>query len=182
MQFIKITLISSVIITLFLSFFVFYILWYFSPQLPTYDKIINYKPNLSSRIYSSDGILLKSFYVEERIFVPVERIPNRIKEAFISSEDKKFYNHYGIDIVAIFRAIFTNTLNFSSSKRVVGASTITQQVVKNLLLTNEISYERKIKEILLAIRIENLLSKNQILELYLNDIYLGYITHIFSNE
>ena len=174
MQFIKITLISSVIITLFLSFFVFYILWYFSPQLPTYDKIINYKPNLSSRIYSSDGKLLKSFYVEERIFVPVERIPNRIKEAFISAEDKKFYNHYGIDIVAIFRAIFTNTLNFSSNKRVVGASTITQQVVKNLLLTNEISYERKIKEILLAIRIENLLTKNQILELYLNDIYLGY--------
>ena len=174
MRFIKITLISSIIITLFFTFFVFYLLWYYSPQLPTYDKIINYKPNLSSRIYSSDGVLLKSFYVEERIFVPIDRIPNKIKDAFISAEDKKFYSHYGFDISAIFRAIFTNFLNFSSNKRVVGASTITQQVVKNLLLTNEISYERKIKELLLAIRIENLLSKNQILELYLNDIYLGY--------
>ncbi len=174
MRFIKITLFISFIISLFLSIFVFYLLWHFSPQLPTYDKIINYKPNLSSRVYSSDGMLLKSFYLEERIFVPIDRIPIKIKQAFISAEDKKFYNHFGIDIRAIFRAILTNTLNLSSNKRVVGASTITQQVVKNLLLTNEISYERKIKEILLAIRIENLLTKDEILELYLNDIYLGY--------
>ena len=149
-------------------------MWKFSPDLPSYDKLVNYKPNLSSRVYSSDGLLLKSFYVEERIFIPIERIPDKIKNAFISSEDKNFYNHYGIDLVAIFRAFITNIFSYYDSRRVVGASTITQQVVKNLLLSNKVTYERKIKEILLAIRIENVLSKNRILELYLNDIYLGY--------
>ena len=133
-----------------------------------------YKPNLSSRIYSSDGFLLKSFYTEERIFIPVDRIPKNIKYAFLASEDKNFYNHYGVDVIAIFRAFLTNIMNINSNKRVVGASTITQQVVKNLLLSNELSYSRKIKEIILAIRIENILDKNDILELYLNDIYLGY--------
>ncbi len=173
-KYFKIVLISLIIIGFSISLFVFSILWKYSPQLPSYNKIINYKPSLSSRIYSSDGMLLKSFYLEERIFIPIDRIPNTIKEAFISAEDKNFYNHYGIDFFAIVRAAITNTINYSSNKRVVGASTITQQVVKNLLLTNEVSYERKIKEILLAIRIENILSKNEILELYLNDIYLGF--------
>ncbi len=157
-----------------MSLLVFFILWNFSPQLPSYDKIVNYKPNLSSRIYSSDGMLLKSFYLEERIFIPIDRIPENVKEAFISAEDKNFYTHLGIDLFAIARAMLTNIISYSSNKRVVGASTITQQVVKNLLLSNEISYERKIKEILLAIRIENILSKDDILELYLNDIYLGF--------
>ncbi len=154
--------------------FTFYVLWKFSPHLPSYDKIINYKPNLTSRVYSSDGMLLKSFYLEERIYVPINRIPKNIKNAFISAEDKNFYKHLGIDLFAISRAIITNITSFNSDKRVVGASTITQQVVKNLLLSNELSYERKIKEIILAIRIENILSKDKILELYLNDIYLGY--------
>ncbi len=153
---------------------IFYTLWRYSPELPSYENIIKYKPNLSSRIYSSDGMLLKSFYTEERIFIPENRIPKNIKNAFLASEDKNFYNHYGIDILAIFRAFFTNILNTNSNKRVVGASTITQQVVKNLLLNNELSYSRKIKEIILAIRIENILNKERILELYLNDIYLGY--------
>ena len=153
---------------------IFYTLWRYSPELPSYEKIINYKPNLSSRIYSSDGLLLKSFYTEERIFIPENRIPKNIKYAFIASEDKNFYDHYGLDIFAIFRAFLTNIININSNKRVVGASTITQQVVKNLLLSNELSYSRKIKEIILAIRIENILSKENILELYLNDIYLGY--------
>ncbi len=173
-KYIKITLISLTIVSLLSLVSLFYILWIFSPQLPSYEKIINYQPNLSSRIYSSDGLLLKSFYTEERIFIPINRIPNKIKEAFISAEDKKFYNHFGIDIIAIFRASITNLISIFSNKRVVGASTITQQVVKNLLLTNELSYSRKIKEILLAIRIENILSKDKILELYLNDIYLGF--------
>ncbi len=149
-------------------------LWKISPELPSYDKIINYKPSLSSRIYSSDGMLLKSFYIQERIFIPINRIPDQIKNAFISAEDKKFYNHFGVDVVAIFRAAFTNIISYNSNRRVVGASTITQQVVKNLLLSNEVSYKRKLKEILLAIRIERILSKDKILELYLNDIYLGY--------
>ena len=171
---IKIAMISMTIIVISLLVIFFYVLWKFSPQLPSYDKIINYKPSLSSRIYSSDGLLLKSFYVQERIFIPIDRIPTKIINAFLSAEDKNFYNHVGIDIIAIFRAALTNILNLSSNRRVVGASTITQQVVKNLLLSNEVSYERKIKEILLAIRIENILSKKKILELYLNDIYLGF--------
>ena len=149
-------------------------LWKISPELPSYDKIINYKPSLSSRIYSSDGMLLKSFYIQERIFIPINRIPDQIKNAFISAEDKKFYNHFGIDVLAIFRAAFTNIISYNSERRVVGASTITQQVVKNLLLSNEVSYKRKLKEIILAVRIERILSKDKILELYLNDIYLGY--------
>ena len=158
---IKIAIISMIIIGLSLLVLFFFILWKFSPQLPSYDNILNYKPNLSSRIYSSDGLLLKSFYLQERIFIPIDRIPSEIVNAFLSAEDKNFYNHPGVDIIAIFRAVLTNISNIGNNKRVVGASTITQQVVKNLLLTNEVSYERKIKEILLAIRIENILSKKK---------------------
>ena len=172
--YIKLLLILLCIIAFISISTIFYTLWRYSPELPSYEKIINYKPNLSSRIYSSDGFLLKSFYTEERIFIPENRIPKNIKYAFIASEDKNFYDHYGLDIFAIFRAFLTNTININSNKRVVGASTITQQVVKNLLLSNELSYSRKIKEIILAIRIENILNKEDILELYLNDIYLGF--------
>ena len=173
-KYIKLLLIFLIISTFISIFTIFYTLWRYSPELPSYEKILKYKPNLSSRIYSSDGLLLKSFYTEERIFIPENRIPQNVKFAFLSSEDKNFYDHYGVDFTAIIRALFTNILNINSEKRVVGASTITQQVVKNLLLTNELSYSRKIKEIILAIRIENILDKNSILELYLNDIYLGY--------
>ncbi len=173
-NYIKLLLILLILFGFISIFTIFYALWTYSSELPSYESILNYKPNLSSRVYSSDGFLLKSFYTEERIFIPVNRIPKKIKYAFLASEDKNFYNHYGIDIIAIIRAFLTNILNINSNKRVVGASTITQQVVKNLLLTNELSYSRKIKEIILAIRIENILDKDEILELYLNDIYLGY--------
>ena len=173
-SYIKLLLILLCIFTFISISTIFYTLWRYSPELPSYESIVNYKPNLSSRIYSSDGFLLKSFFTEERIFIPENRIPKKIKYAFLASEDKNFYNHHGIDIIAIFRAFFTNIINMNSNKRVVGASTITQQVVKNLLLSNELSYSRKIKEIILAIRIENILDKDEILELYLNDIYLGY--------
>ena len=173
-KYFKYAIFLSIVLFFFATSTFFYVLWKFSPDLPSYDKILNYKPNLSSRVYSSDGMLLKSFYLEERIFIPIDRIPNDIKNAFISAEDKNFYNHIGIDIFAIIRAIFTNISSISKNKRMVGASTITQQVVKNLLLSNEVTYERKIKEVLLAIRIENILSKKDILELYLNDIYLGF--------
>jgi len=172
--YIKLLLLLLCIFTFISISAIFYTLWRYSPELPSYESIVNYKPNLSSRIYSSDGFLLKSFFTEERIFIPENRIPKNIKYAFLASEDKNFYNHNGIDIIAIFRAFFTNIINLNSNKRVVGASTITQQVVKNLLLSNELSYSRKIKEIILAIRIENILDKDEILELYLNDIYLGY--------
>ena len=120
------------------------------------------------------GLLLDKYFIEERIFVPIDRIPKQLIESFISAEDKNFFKHIGIDFIAIFRAIVVNVVNKFSNKRMIGASTITQQVVKNLLLTNEISLERKFKEMILAIRIENILTKKQILELYLNDIYLGY--------
>ncbi len=173
-RYIKYALFFLILIGFITIFTIFYTLWKYSPELPSYDSILKYKPNLSSRIYSSDGLLLKSFFKEERIFVPINRIPDNIKHAFLSSEDKNFYHHYGIDLIAIIRAFTTNLINSYSDKRVVGASTITQQVVKNLLLSNELSYSRKIKEIILALRIENILNKDSILELYLNDIYLGY--------
>ncbi len=151
-----------------------YFLWKFSPELPSYSELKDYNPNLASRVFTSDGLLLDKYFIEERIFVPIERIPSNLINAFLSSEDKNFFDHRGIDFLAIIRASFTNILNIYSNNRMIGASTITQQVVKNLLLSNEISFERKFKEMILAIRIENILTKDQILELYLNDIYLGY--------
>ncbi len=155
-------------------FYFFSLLWKYTPELPSYSKILQYKPELSSRLYSSDGILLKSYHREERIFIPIERIPKQLINAFLSSEDKNFFSHFGIDFIAIIRAAISNILASLNNQKLIGASTITQQVVKNLLLSNEVSFDRKIKEILLSIRIENILSKNQILELYLNDIYLGF--------
>ena len=157
-----------------MSLLFFSLLWKYSPELPSYSKILEYKPELSSRLYSSDGLLLKSYHREERIFIPIERIPKKLINAFLSSEDKKFYNHFGIDLLAIIRAATSNVLATFNNQKLIGASTITQQVVKNLLLSNEVSFDRKIKEILLSIRVENILNKNQILELYLNDIYLGF--------
>ncbi|MBT3903145.1 MAG: PBP1A family penicillin-binding protein [Pelagibacteraceae bacterium] len=172
-------ILKSIILTGFIGTFLilaifFTVLWKYSPELPSYSKILEYKPDLSSRLYSSDGVLLKSFHREERIFVPIDRVPPDLINAFLSSEDKKFYSHIGVDFTAIFRAGIFNIISIFNKQKLIGASTITQQVVKNLLLTNEVSFDRKIKEILLSIRIENILTKSQILELYLNDIYLGY--------
>ena len=170
----KIFLLITAIIGILIFTISISILWKYSPELPSYSKILEYKPDLSSRLYSSDGILLKSYHRQERIFVPINRVPDDLINAFLSSEDKNFYSHIGVDITAIFRAAIVNIISNFNNKKLIGASTITQQVVKNLLLTNEVSFDRKIKEILLSIRIENILTKNQILELYLNDIYLGY--------
>jgi len=170
----KILIIFFILSALALFLLFFSLLWKYSPELPSYSKILEYKPDLSSRLYSSDGILLKSYHRQERIFIPIERIPKNLINAFLSSEDKKFYSHFGFDVFAIFRATLVNILAIFNNQKLIGASTITQQVVKNLLLTNEVSFDRKIKEILLSIRIENILNKNQILELYLNDIYLGF--------
>ena len=170
----KILIMLLFLIALTTSVLFFSLLWKYSPELPSYSKIIEYKPELSSRLYSSDGILLKSYHKEERIFIPIERIPKQLINAFLSSEDKKFYSHSGIDLIAIMRAAIMNIFSIFNNQRLIGASTITQQVVKNLLLSNEVSFDRKIKEILLSIRVENILNKNEILELYLNDIYLGF--------
>ena len=166
------------ILGVFLIFICFsmliYFLWKVSPELPSYNELKSYNPSLTSRVFTSDGLLLDKYFIQERIFVPINRIPENLIHAFISAEDKKFFEHIGIDPLAIIRAVFTNIVNNFSNKKMIGASTITQQVVKNLLLTNEVSLERKFKEMILAVRIENILNKEQILELYLNDIYLGY--------
>ena len=117
--------------------------------------------------------MLKEYSTQRRVFVPIDVIPKKIISAFLSAEDKDFYKHIGVDLLAITRALMTNLKNYGKGKRLVGASTITQQVAKNFLLSSEVTFERKIKEAILAIRIERAFSKKEILELYLNEIYLG---------
>ena len=150
---------------------------YFLNKLPDDSSLQSYKPNVMTRIHASNGDLVKEFSREYRIFVPINNIPKNIKIAFISAEDKNFYKHFGVDILGITRAFSKNLLNIFSNKRPEGASTITQQVAKNFLLSDELSFTRKIKEALLAIKIERTLSKDRILELYLNQIYLGSGTY-----
>jgi penicillin-binding protein 1A len=147
---------------------------YYGASLPQYDQLKDYEPPIVSRLYAGDGRLMAEFAQEKRVFMPIEAIPDQLKNAFIAAEDKNFYKHEGVDLLAIARAMVTNVKNLGQGRRPVGASTITQQVAKNFLLTNEVSYERKIKEAILAQRIERALSKDQLLELYLNEIFLGY--------
>ena len=149
------------------------ILWHFGRSLPDYQQLINYKPPTATRLHAGDGRLLIEFARENRIFVPIGSFPARVVNAFIAAEDKNFFSHAGVDFIGIVRAIITNIQNLGSGRRLVGASTITQQVAKNFLLTNEVSMERKLKEAILAFRIDHALSKRRILELYLNEIYLG---------
>ena len=158
---------------LVISIISFTILWTFSSNIPDYKFLKNYKPPVSSKVYSGDGDLVADFSKEKRIFVPYNSIPKNVINAFLSAEDKNFYYHPGVDAKGILRAILNNIKNLLTSKRLEGASTITQQVAKNFLLTNEVSLNRKIKEAILAFRIERALSKERILELYLNQIYLG---------
>ena len=155
------------------SIFVISILWIYSNKLPDYKFLKNYKPSVSSKLYSGDGQLIIDFSSEKRIFIPYDSIPKKVINSFLSSEDKNFFDHPGVDAKGVIRAIYNNIFNLLSSKRLEGASTITQQVAKNFLLTNEVSLDRKIKEAILAFRIERALSKTRILELYLNQIYLG---------
>ena len=164
-------LFCSIILLLGLSILV--ILWAFSNNLPDYKFLINYKPPVSSKVYSGEGELVSDFSSEKRIFVPYNAIPAKVVNAFLSAEDKNFFSHPGVDAKGVIRAIINNISNYLSSKRLEGASTITQQVAKNFLLTNEVSLSRKLKEAILAFRIERALSKERILELYLNQIYLG---------
>lgn len=146
---------------------------YFSRDLPDYRQLAKYEPPIVTRAYASDGRLLAEFATEKRVFVPIEVVPQRVINAFLAAEDKNFYTHPGIDITGIARAVVVNLQNMGTDRRPVGASTITQQVAKNFLLTNEVSITRKIKEAILAFRIEKTYSKDKILELYLNEIYLG---------
>ena len=154
-------------------FCVIAVLWAFSNNLPDYKFLKSYKPPVSSKVYSGNGELVNDFSTEKRIFVPYNAISEKVINSFLSAEDKNFYSHPGIDARGVLRAIINNISNIVSSKRLEGASTITQQVAKNFLLTNEVSLNRKIKEAILAFRIERALSKERILELYLNQIYLG---------
>ena len=163
--FLSLFLLSSVIILI--------VLWTFSNSIPDYRFLKNYKPPVSSKMYSGNGELVADFSKEKRIFVPYEAIPKNVINSFLSAEDKNFFSHPGVDAKGVMRAIIKNIQNYIGSKRLEGASTITQQVAKNFLLTNEVSINRKIKEAILAFRIERALSKERILELYLNQIYLG---------
>ena len=149
------------------------ILWAFSNKLPDYKFLKSYKPPVSSKVYAGEGQLVSDFSKEKRIFVPYEAIPQIVINSFLSAEDKNFFTHPGVDAKGVMRATINNISNIIYSKRLEGASTITQQVAKNFLLSNEVSLNRKIKEAILAFRIERALSKKRILELYLNQIYLG---------
>jgi penicillin-binding protein 1A len=146
-----------------------------SSDLPDYQQLANYEYPVVTRVLASDGRLLAEYAIEKRVYVPIRAIPRRVVDAFLAAEDKTFYEHSGIDLPGILNALRINIENElrGDDRRPVGASTITQQVAKNFLLTNEVSYERKIKEAILAYRIEQAYSKDRILELYLNQIYLG---------
>jgi penicillin-binding protein 1A len=152
---------------------VFWYLGYISRDLPDYRALKDYQPPVVTRVHTGDGRLMAEFATERRVFVPIEEIPPLVIKAFLSAEDKNFYEHKGVDMWAIGRAVVSNLKHAGSGRRAVGASTITQQVAKNFLLTNERSYERKVKEAILAFRLESALSKDRLLELYLNQIYLG---------
>ena len=170
---IKNTLILSSSLILLSGILIIVILWTYSNDLPDYKFLNNYKPPVSSKVYSGNGEVVSDFSKEKRIFVPFNTIPKNVINAFLSAEDKNFFSHPGVDAKGVVRAVINNISNLLSSKRLEGASTITQQVAKNFLLTNEVSLNRKIKEAILAFRIERALTKERILELYLNQIYLG---------
>ena len=156
---------------------VFVILYRFGAALPDVDQLKDYEPPVTTRIHAADGRLVGEYARERRLFVPLEAIPEQVIQAFMAAEDKNFYEHSGIDYIGVIRAVLENVYNKLTGHRLVGASTITQQVAKNFLLTNEVSYSRKIKEAILAYRIERAFNKQQILELYLNEIYLGQGMH-----
>jgi len=164
-------------IFLFSTFLIFSAFWYFSYGLPDYKKLSNYEPSVLSRVYAESGELIGEFAIEKRLFIPFNSIPDKVINSFLSAEDKNFFDHPGIDAKGVTRAVIKNIDNILSNKRLEGASTITQQVAKNFLLTNEVSLKRKIKEAILAFRIEKAYSKKRILELYLNEIYLGKGTY-----
>ncbi|MEH2509154.1 penicillin-binding protein 1A [Nitrobacteraceae bacterium AZCC 1564] len=149
------------------------LIWHFSKDLPDYSQLQDYEPPVMTRVHASDGSLLGEYSKERRLYLPIQAIPKSVINAFLAAEDKNFYEHGGIDFTGMARAALLYAQNYGSNRRPQGASTITQQVAKNFLLTNEVSFTRKIKEALLAMRIERTYSKDKILELYLNEIYLG---------
>src|SRR3954463_1892822 len=149
------------------------LIWHFSKDLPDYSQLQDYEPPVMTRVHATDGSLLGEYAKERRLYLPIQAVPKLVINAFLAAEDKNFYEHGGIDYTGMARAGVVYIQNYGSNRRPQGASTITQQVAKNILLTNEVSFARKIKEALLAMRIEKAYSKDRILELYLNEIYLG---------
>ena len=168
---------AGIVFSLITLFMVFSAFWYFSSGLPDYKKLAKYEPSVSSRVYGDAGELIAEYAIQKRLFIPIESIPDVVINSFLSAEDKNFFAHPGVDAKGITRAFLHNIQNILQGKRLEGASTITQQVAKNFLLTNEVSLRRKIKEAILAFRIEKAYSKKRILELYLNEIYLGQGTY-----
>ena len=151
-----------------------YVLWETSKTLPDTQQLATYEPAVMTRVHAADGSLIAEFARERRLFVPVGAVPERLVHAFLSAEDKAFYDHPGVDWRSLVGAVVVNVQNkIDGNGRLIGASTITQQVAKNFLLTSDRTFDRKLKEALLAFRIEEALSKDHILELYLNEIYLG---------
>jgi penicillin-binding protein 1A len=148
-------------------------IWHFSKDLPDYSQLQDYEPPVMTRVHAADGSLVAEYSKERRLYLPIQAVPKLVINAFLAAEDKNFYDHGGIDFSGMARAAVVYAQNYGSNRRPQGASTITQQVAKNFLLTNEVSFSRKIKEALLAMRIERAYSKDKILELYLNEIYLG---------
>ncbi len=149
------------------------LVWHFSRDLPDYSQLQDYEPPVMTRVHASDGSLLGEYAKERRLYLPIQAVPKSVINAFLAAEDKNFYEHGGLDFYGMARAGVLYAQNYGSNRRPQGASTITQQVAKNFLLTNEVSFARKIKEALLAMRIERTYSKDKILELYLNEIFLG---------
>ncbi|MBZ0216494.1 MAG: transglycosylase domain-containing protein [Fimbriimonadaceae bacterium] len=150
-----------------------YVIWDASKDLPDYEVLAQYEPPVTTRIHAADGSLVAEYANQRRLYLPINTIPDQVVQAFLSAEDKNFYDHNGLDYAGIARAMAINVRNLGTGRRLVGASTITQQVAKNFLLSSEVSYERKLKEALLAVKIETAFTKPEILELYLNEIYLG---------
>jgi penicillin-binding protein 1A len=148
-------------------------LWHYSKSLPDYSQLQDYEPAVMTRVHASDGSLLAEYARERRLYIPIQAVPKLVTNAFVAAEDKNFYEHGGVDFSGIARATMLYVQQYGSGRRPQGASTITQQVAKNFLLTNELSFSRKIKEALLSMKIERAFSKEKILELYLNEIYLG---------
>src|SRR5262245_44903649 len=150
------------------------LLWHFSKDLPDYSQLQDYEPPVMTRVHASDGSLVAEYATQRRLYIPIQAVPKMVINAFLAAEDKSFYEHNGLDFQGMARAAIVYAQNYGSNRRPQGASTITQQDAKNFLLANEMSFERKIKEALLALKIERTYSKDRILELYLNEIYLGF--------
>ena len=170
---IKKSVVYFLLIAVISTFFLKSLISYYSKELPSINEIIEYNPKTISKVFDRNGELFGIFFDENREYVPIQRIPKLIQYAFISAEDKNFYEHSGYDVSSLIKAL----IDFLKGGKLRGASTITQQVTKGFLLSGERSFERKVQELILAVKLEKALSKDEILEIYLNEVYLGEGTH-----